>query len=309
MKNKLSQNPRNNNFCYLCRKAKPRFYFKKLGYSIYKCPLCQFLSLDFEQNYQSFIHSYYTKEYFTGHTKIRAYANYKKDKPNILKNAKNILLKVKKVKKEGFLLDVGCAMGFFMEEAEKIGFQAYGVEVSQYAGKIAQKTFGEKIFLGSIENFCQKWPTLPVFKNLAFDVILFSDIIEHLKDPKNVLIKLKQLLKREGLIVIQTGDADSFWARLMKKNWHFFAPPQHLYFFSQKTLAEMLNQTGYQITNIYKEGKYVSVSYIFHMLQYMNIKKIGDYLSQKVSRNAIGRISILVKLFDNMVVFAKPKES
>lgn len=294
-----------NNKCYLCKKGKPTYHFHKLGYSIYKCAFCNLLSLDFDKDYQTFIHSYYRKGYFTGNNKIRAYANYKEDKPNIMKNANNILRKVKRIKSRGLVLDVGCAMGFFMEEAQKLGFKAFGIEISKYAGNFAKKKFGKRIFLGSVEEFFQKWPKLPNFKNLEFDVIILSDIIEHVKDPRGILTYLRKILKNDGVIIIQTGDSDSFWARLMKKNWHFFAPPQHLYFFSKKTLSEVLTQAGFKVTNIYKEGKYVSLRYILHMTQYMNIPKIGDYLYKLTENSSIGRIPFLVKLFDNIVVFAK----
>lgn len=293
------------NKCYLCKKGEPHYYFTKLGYSIYKCPFCNFLSLDFNKDYDSFIHSYYRKGYFTGNNRIRAYANYQEDKPNIVRNARNILKKVKKFKQGGLILDVGCAMGFFMEEAQKMGFTPYGIEISKYAGHKAQENFGNRIFLESVEKFCQKWPKSPVFKNLSFDIIIFSDIIEHVRDPRGILINLRKVLKNDGIIIIQTGDADSLWAKIMKKNWHFFAPPQHLYFFSKKTLKEMLTQSGFKVIYVYKEGKYVSLRYILHMTQYMNIPKIGDYLYKLTANSPIGKIPFLVKLFDNMVVFAK----
>lgn len=291
--------------CYLCNKGKPVYKFHKLGYSVYQCPDCNLLFLDFHKNYKSFIHSYYQKGYFTGNNKIRAYANYKEDKPNILKNAHNILKKVKKIKPKGLVLDVGCAMGFFMEEAENQGLQAYGIEISKYASSFIPEKFRNRVFQGSVEEFCQKRLKLPLFKNLSFDLIILSDIIEHVKDPVGILRCLRKTLSNDGIVIIQTGDSDSFWAKIMKKNWHFFAPPQHLYFFSKKTLEQVLNQAGYKVITVHKEGKYVSLRYILHMTQYMNIPNIGDYLYQLTENGPIGRIPFLIKLFDNMVVFAK----
>lgn len=290
--------------CYLCETGKAKLYFYKLGYTILRCPSCSLLTLDFHEDYNSFIHSYYQKGYFTGDKKIRAYANYAQDKPNISKNAKNILQKIKKIKSSGNILDVGCAMGFFMEVAEQQGFKVYGIEVSTYAAAFSQKLFKNRVFLGAVEDFPQKRSAVFEFKNTTFDVIILSDLIEHVKDPVSVLKDLKKVLKKDGVIVLQTGDTDSFWARLMGKNWHFYAPPQHLYFFSKNTLTKVLEKAGYKVLRVDKEGKYVSLRYILHMTQYMNIEKIGDMLFRLIANTPFGKIPILVKLFDNMVIYA-----
>lgn len=302
MKTKIIQKK----LCYLCQKTVPEVLFTKLGYHILRCKSCGLLSLDFHGNYNSFLHSYYQKGYFTGDKKVRAYANYAEDKPNIVKNARNILKKIKKTKPEaGKLLDVGCAMGFFMEEAEKQGFETYGIEVSTYAASFSQKRFKDKIFIGAIEEFSGKRDSLFKFKGVFFDVIILSDLIEHVKDPISVLKDLKKVLKKDGIIVLQTGDTDSTWAAITGKNWHFYAPPQHLYFFSKKTLTEILEKAGFKVFKIEKEGKYVSLRYILHMTQYMNIPLLGDFLSQAIRNTALSRITVLIKLFDNMVVFAR----
>ncbi len=298
-RNKPSKN------CYSCRKGIPQKYINKLGYTILRCPICSLVTLDFKENYQIFLQYYYQKEFFTGNNKIRAYSNYAQDKQNILKNARTILKKIKKIKNQGNLLDVGCAMGFFMEEAQQQGFSSFGIEVSKYAAGLAREKFKEKIFLGSVEDFFQKRNKLPLFRNLFFDVIVLSDFIEHVQDPRQVLQGLLSVLKNGGILIIQTGDIDSLWARLVGRNWHFFAPPQHLFYFSQKTLQEILSQAGYKIVRISKENKHVSISYILHLSQYMNIPKIGDLLFRSVSKTPFGGLSIPIKLYDNMLVIAK----
>ncbi len=293
--------------CYLCGKTEVSYHFSKLGYDIYKCLNCGHLLLRFDQDYQTFINSYYQKGYFTGNKAYRAYANYSDDKQNILINSRKILKEVKTLVPHGNLLDVGCAMGFFMEEATRQDYDCFGIEVSQYAGKIAQKTFGDRVFLGSVEEFVKKRSKSQKYRNLQFDVIVLSDIIEHLENPRGVLIELKKLLTKKGVIVLQTGDTSSLWAQILGKNWHFFAPPQHLHFFSQRTLTELLKQAGYQVFREKRVGKHVSLRYIFHMSNYMNIPKIGDLFLQLFANSVFAKLSLPVKLFDNMVLYARKK--
>lgn len=295
--------------CYLCKKASPRLFFTKLGYNILRCESCKLLTLDFHEDYNAFLHSYYQKGYYTGDKKIRAYANYAEDKPNIIKNAHNILAKIKKLKPQASkLLDVGCAMGFFMEEAQKLGFDPYGIEVSTYSANFSRKKFKDRVFLGAVEEFYQKRNSFSKFKNTFFDVIILSDLIEHVEDPVSILKDLNRVLKKDGIIVLQTGDADSTWAYLTGKNWHFYAPPQHLYFFSKRTLTLVLEKAGFKVLRIDKVGKYVSLRYILHMIQYMNFGKIGDIVSQLIANTFLSKMPILVKLFDNMVVIASKKD-
>ncbi len=112
----------------------------------------------------------------------------------------------------GKLLDVGCAMGFFLEEALKEGFDPYGIELSSYSAGIASEKFGSgKIFQGIIEN-CH-------FPDKMFDVIIMLDFLEHVRDPELVLRKASSLLRENGLVLITTPDTGSLTHRIMGKKW------------------------------------------------------------------------------------------
>lgn len=103
------------------------------------------------------------------------------------------LILIRKFKKEGRLLDVGCAFGFFLKLAEKYGFQPFGIDISSYAVKKARKIVKGKILQGDIEE------DIP-FPDNFFDVITLFDILEHLKNPKRVLSQLKKKIKHSGYI-------------------------------------------------------------------------------------------------------------
>ncbi len=91
----------------------------------------------------------------------------------------------------------------------------------------------------------------------------------------------------------------------MGKNWHFFAPPQHFYFYNQKTLSELLKQSGFQVLKIQKVGKWVSLRYLFHMMRYINKDTIGDILYRFTAKNFLGQIPVFMRMNDNMIVIAK----
>lgn len=287
--------------CSLCGKKGAHSHFVKLGHQISKCPNCGLYSLNFEGDYQKFITTYYSKGFFTGGKLYRAYADYVGDKKTVLKNMKKYLTVIKKFKKKGKLLDLGCAMGFLIEEANQWNYDAYGVDISEYAVNIAKKLVGNnRVIIGKVEDLDRV-----LGKNNSFDIITMFDLIEHLENPKEVLKKVAKVMHKDGILVVQTGDAGSTWAKLMGKNWHFFAPPQHFYFYSQKNMKDLLEQAGFKIVKIQKVGKWVSLRYLFHMMRYINKDTIGDILYNFTAKNFLGLIPVFMRMNDNMVVIAK----
>jgi len=288
-----------NNFvtCYLCGNNKYQLAFIKLGYKIFFCPKCHLCWLDFNEDYQNFLHSYYEKGYFQGDIKYRAYANYEEDKKTIQRNMNNYLNKIKKFKSSGKILDVGCATGYFLEVAQEEKFHPYGIDVSHYAIDIAKKKFHENVQCSSIAS--------SKLNNQNFDIITMFDILEHLKEPIEDLKILHKSLKDDGLLVIQTGDTKSTWAKTMKHNWHFYAPPQHLYFYSAKNINTLLSKAGFQVIKIEKTGKWVSLRYLFHMMSYVRRGGVGDRLYKLVCNNILGEIPIYLRFNDNMICYAK----
>lgn len=305
--------------------------FIKLGFEIDRCPNCNLRSLNFKGNYDKFLTTYYQKGFFTGGKRFRAYADYEGDKPVHLLNLKAHLrslirvLKSSKFKacperlsrassresrgvqspasKSLKLLDAGCAMGYFMELARDALFDTYGIDVSSYAIDIAKETFGDRVKLGQIENIDKLFNHSQ--KPIKFDVVTMFDILEHLQNPREVLKKINQSLNDNGLVVVQTGNASSRWAKLMGKNWHFFAPPQHFFFFTEENLINLLYQTGFEVVKIDRDGKWVSLRYLFHMMRYVNKDGLGDLLYKLTHKNLLGRIPLLFAFGDNMIIYAK----
>lgn len=297
--------------CYLCKSKSIKFAFRKLSHDFWLCHNCGLYALNFGYDYDKFIKDYYQKGYFTGDKKLIAYADYEGDKPIVSRNMRNYIERISRYlrsaglensKKPLKMLDCGCAMGFFMEQAQRLGYDAYGIDVSKYAVEKGKEQFGDKIKAGPVEKTGQ------LFKNRKFDVITMFDLIEHLKDPITVLKSLRNSLNKNGVIVLQTGDTSSRWSRHQGKNWHFFAPPQHLHFFNRKTIKDLLDKSGYELTTIEIDGKWVSLRYLFHMMRYINHDRIANFMYDHTRNNFIGKIPILFKFGDNMIVFAKKKD-
>ncbi|MBU1045043.1 MAG: methyltransferase domain-containing protein [Candidatus Omnitrophica bacterium] len=154
------------------------------------------------------------------------------------KTAVKVLKKMQKYQKKGkILLDVGCSTGFFLDEAQKQGWQVQGVELSIWAAKIAREKFGIKVMNSTLNQAS--------FPANSFDMVVLHDTIEHLLCPREMLIEVRRILKPEGVVYINTPDIESLASRILKAKW-WGINRHHLFYFSRKTLNRLLEATGFK---------------------------------------------------------------
>ena len=139
------------------------------------------------------------------------------------------------------LLDVGCGTGIFLHEAEKKGYQPWGLDFSREDIKVGQGRFGLKnLFAMGIEGFSKK------NKSKRFDIISFFEVIEHMDQPADFLSKVKKLLKPGGLIVLSTPNRDRSLDTLAEGDY----PPNHLTRWNEKSLRAFLERQGFEVVTV-----------------------------------------------------------
>lgn len=227
-----------------------------------------------------------------------AYVNYERDKPYIVRNMKKFLSFIKPYKTEGRLLDVGCAFGYFVELALSHGYDARGIDPSSYALRKAQLLVGKKrVSEATIEAYKQP--------NGSYDIITMFDVFEHLKDPLSDMRKLHRMLKNDGIILIATGDTNSIAARILKRRWTFFIPPQHIFFFNRDNATKLLNNAGFTPIFWHRVGKWVSLGYVLHLARTTGESMIASWLYQRIQHTPFMRIPLYIPMHDNMVIVAR----
>ncbi|MCK6379703.1 MAG: class I SAM-dependent methyltransferase [Leptospiraceae bacterium] len=145
------------------------------------------------------------------------------------------LKNIQKFVKSGNFLDVGSSFGGFLERAKKFGFTPYGIEISPYSAKYCQDR--------NIETFQGEFLDSK-FPNHFFDVITLIEVIEHLDKPKEVFQKLFDLLKKDGLLVIQTANFEGWQAISAGASYHYYLPG-HLFYYSESNLKKILTKNGF----------------------------------------------------------------
>ncbi len=273
-------------------------FLVKNGYTVYRCLSCGLCMTDLKKDYQTFLKDHYGKGYFTGELQYSAYVNYKDDKAIVVRNLKKFLKHITRYKHSGRLLDVGCAMGFFVEIARDAGFDAYGFDPSEFAASEAKKLVGSgRIAVGTTETLA--------YPKKSFDVITLFDVFEHLADPKKDIETLKTWLKDDGIMVIATGDTKSVAARLLKRRWTFYIPPQHMFFFSKKNLVTFLQRTGLAPREWFRIGKWLSVRYVLHLARTTGESELARFLYPLAQKMKVEKIPLYVPMGDNMVVIVQ----
>ena len=149
------------------------------------------------------------------------------------------------------ICDLGCGNGFIAGRLASLGYNVTGVDVSKSGLQIARQTHPSLEFVeGAIDaNLAER------LGHGGFDLILSSDVIEHLYRPADLLEAASRLLKPRGRLVITTpyhGYLKNLAIAVTgKMDTHFSALHDggHIKFFSVKTLTQLM--TSYAFTDIH----------------------------------------------------------
>ena len=210
------------------------------------------------------------------------------------KNLRSLILKQISF---GKILDVGCNAGQFLDEM--VGFERYGIDRSPSHGKIAQKKYGENIFIGTFEEY-----PAPGF---LFDCITLQDVLDHMVDPLEALKKCNKLLKPNGILVIKVHDMSSLFARIMGRKFYAFIPPTHLFYFNRTALAMALEKASFDITFFKHLGHLMFLSTVFYRLSQGRKDSVFFKLYKLIDGTWLGHRRIYKNLHDIVTVFARKK--
>lgn len=281
--------------CRLCKSKDIKFLFKKNSYSIFKCKKCELFFADSKLSPKQ-LKDFYSSDYFAGNQDKLGYYNYFEEENSIRLNSKSRLEQIRKYAKGEKLLDIGCAAGFFLDEAKSY-FKVSGVEISEDMAKFARKELKLKVFNAPFSS--------QTLVNTTFDVITMWDVIEHVSDPLDTIKNVKRLLKNNGLLVFSTGDVDSLFAKISKEHWHLFTPPQHLSYFSKKVIIKMLEENGFKIIRIDYDWNLFTLSYLLFTLKVKLARIKLGWIYDLIQKTPFKDIKIPMNLFDIMTVYAR----
>jgi len=195
----------------------------------------------------------------------------------------------------GRVADVGCAAGFFLRVMADLGWETTGLEISARMCAHARDTLA----LPDVRRGDLLSVRLP---DGAYDVLTLWDVIEHLEDPPAHLRAARAALRPDGLLVLETQDVGSAFARVMGRRWQHYKHEEHLYHFDPASLRRLLGDAGFRIVRSTRRfgGKYVSPAFLAE-----RVGRVHPWLSTLAAplRRLPGG-SLYVNLRDELIVVA-----
>lgn len=249
--------------CPACANAtEHRYLFAKNGCDIVKCTTCglgRALARGFDPK------QYYTSDYFSGRH-ADGYADYRGSEQVLRREFAHTLGFIRKYRAGGRLLDIGCAYGFFLQEAQRF-YDVSGIEISAEAAAFCRQR-GLRAVTGMADEAA-------LAKLGTMDVIVMLDVVEHLPDPRQTLALCARHLAPGGIVVITTGNFASLCARRAGRRWRLMTPPQHLWFFTPTSLERLARPLGLSLETCDHPWKLVPLSLItFQLRRIIGLKPV-----------------------------------
>jgi 2-polyprenyl-3-methyl-5-hydroxy-6-metoxy-1,4-benzoquinol methylase len=147
------------------------------------------------------------------------------------------------------ILEIGTAAGYLGSILRERGHSVAGVEIDPEAAERARPYY-DQMCVGNLETFAFPW-------RAEFDWILFADVLEHLRNPAEVLAHAVPCLKPAGKILISVPNVANILVRLSLLLGRFdytergILDHTHLRFFTRKSLMEILAQSGLRAVEVH----------------------------------------------------------
>lgn len=178
----------------------------------------------------------YGPDYFLEEYESQYGKTYFSDEEHIRKISQQRLQTLMNYADDGMsLLETGCAVGFFLDEARKKGFQTTGLEISEYASRYAKENLELNVIHASFEN----WPSNEKVEE-RFDILAAFYVIEHLPHQNRVFEKISNLLNPGGFFVFTLPSTNGPLLKCHPGNWASSHPMDHVVDYSPGGLKKIL---------------------------------------------------------------------
>ncbi len=225
--------------CIFCGKQNRHVAITEKGFTGVRCAACEVIYISPRPNADQVL-GLYTDT----HAVMYADAQFMFEDFSRMEAART-LSKIATLRKSGCLLELGAGGGSFLSQARSFGYEPFAIELNP----IEAKWIGEKLGFP-----CESQPLgAQSFGGKRFDIIYHRDVLSHLSDPIGALADMNRALKKNGLLVFETGNIGEVNPKYLKY-FSQFSYPDHLFFFGEKSLRMLLEQTGFQCLDVRREG-------------------------------------------------------
>jgi len=163
----------------------------------------------------------------------------------------SVYLILQRVGRRKDVLDVGCATGYLAKLMSAHDCSVTGIDINAESAEVAKK-YCTNVFVADLDFTGLS----EAVEGRTFDVIVFGDVLEHLRYPARILEEARTLLRAGGYVVASIPNIAHGTIRLALLRGDFdygdmgILDETHLRFFTLKTIEELFLQAGYEIGHI-----------------------------------------------------------
>ena len=282
--------------CYLCGKAM-HYHFEKEGHPIFRCRACSFECIH-PQPDDAALAAIYDRSYFDiyGKDSDRALDAFRKMKQ---RSFESFMRLISPGQPGSRLIDCGAGTGFLVDYARGLGLDAYAIEFSDYGAAECRKIAGsDHVFQGEVEQ--SRFEANP---DNRYETVTMIDFIEHVRDPRSVLQWAAAHLAPKGNLLIVTPGLGGVSHRVFGRHWPNYYP-EHLWYFSRKSLARLLVDCGFNIRAVRAAVKFLSPQYIINRhraYQYHALIGVPCSLADKLLPSGLKNLNIPLRTGDILI--------
>ena len=271
--------------CICCGKTVAQTVYEVRSFPISRCSFCGLGRTVLDKDFD--LEKYYSEAYFNGAVDD-GYADYIGSEEVLRPEFRRTVIHLlERSCSQGTLLEFGCAYGFFLMEAAPFFERVEGIELCEDAVRFCSSR-GLNVVRGVVDAAALEGP---------YEAAVGLDVIEHIPDPHEAVKLIAGRLNPGGTLLLTTGDWRSLLARAMGPRWRLMTPPQHLSFFTPRSMTLMLEAAGLRVVELSHPCKRVPLSLLAYQLQRLAGLKPRLF-------PALNKLGIPINLWDAMRVIA-----
>ncbi len=232
------------NSCPICTSDATKVFLCKVNlvfnreHDLISCPTCKCIYFSPMPNDED-LNSFYSGSYFNFN---RWHDEFK---------GKMFAKKLSKIKSIGKFLDVGCALGFFINGIKgNSQWDVFGIEFGLDAVEYAKKNLNLNVKHGELEkaNYPDKY----------FDYIHINNVLEHVRNPKSLIKECRRIIKDDGYLFLSVPNGYNDYRPLLDfynlKGLSSKSINGHVYFFHKETLLKLFNDFSFELVTCKTSG-------------------------------------------------------
>jgi SAM-dependent methyltransferase len=182
---------------------------------------------------------------------------------------RNALSQIATPKEKLKVMEVGCGLGYLTYALRQEGYDAAGLDISQNAIDDAVKNFGNHYICADVTEYA-------VQHKASYDVVVLTEVIEHVEEPMTFLQSLTELLKEGGQIILTTPNKTIYPANIV---WKTDLPPVHLWWFSEQSMHYIAGKLDMNVRFVDFSDYYKKRSVYYDIILQRDIQRINHYFN------------------------------